>query len=80
MEEINDIKCEVMVNWLHSQQEERLWIAGEEEEGVMLKKSRGEYTCSPADLADEHNGFFAAVRGLNVKVNLVWSQCLQQCH
>jgi hypothetical protein len=57
-----------MVNWLHSQQEEKLWTTGEEEEGVMLKKSRGEYTCSPADLAEEADGFFAAVHGLNVKV------------
>jgi hypothetical protein len=65
---INDIKCEVMVSWLYSQQEEKLWNSGEPEEGVMLKKSRGEYTCSPADLADEPNGFFAAVQALNVKV------------
>lgn len=68
MEEINDIKCEVMVNWLHSQQEEKLWTSGEEEEGVVLKKSRGMYTCSPADLADEQAGFFQAVQTLNVKV------------
>jgi hypothetical protein len=68
IEEINDIKCEVMVNWLHSQQEEKLWTSGEEEEGVVLKKSRGMYTCSPADLADEQAGFFQAVQTLNVKV------------
>ena len=68
IEEINDIKCEVMVNWLHSQQEEKLWTAGEDEEGVVLKKSRGMYTCSPADLADEPAGFFQAVQALNVKV------------
>lgn len=67
-EEINDIKCEVMVNWLHSQQEEKLWTSGEEEEGVVLKKSRGMYTCSPADLAEEQAGFFQAVQTLNVKV------------
>lgn len=68
-DEINDIKCEVMVSYLHSQQEEKLWTAGEPEEGVMLKKSRGQYTCAPADLADEPAGFFAAVRTLNVKVS-----------
>jgi hypothetical protein len=70
VEEINDIKCDVMVNWLHSQQEEKLWFAGEEEEGVLLKKSRGAYTCSPKDLAEEQNGLFAAVRALNVKVSM----------
>jgi hypothetical protein len=68
MEEINDIKCEVMVNWLHSQQEEKLWTSGEEEEGVVLKKSRGMYTCSPADLMEEQAGFFQAVQTLHVKV------------
>lgn len=67
-EEINDIKCEVMVNWLHSQQEERLWTSGEGEEGVVLKKSRGMYTCSPADLAEEQAGFFQAIQALHVKV------------
>lgn len=68
MEEINDIKCDVMVNWLHSQQEEKLWTAGEYEEGVVLKKSRGMYTCAPADLSDEQDGFFHAVQELNVRV------------
>ncbi|KAI6855143.1 hypothetical protein KC334_g22408, partial [Hortaea werneckii] len=28
MEEINEIKCDVMVNWLYQQQMERLWTAG----------------------------------------------------
>ncbi|EON63230.1 hypothetical protein W97_02457 [Coniosporium apollinis CBS 100218] len=68
MEEINDIKCDVMVNWLHSRQEERLWTSGEYEEGVVLKKSRGAYTCSPPDLAVERYGFFKAVETLNVRV------------
>ncbi|KAF2427413.1 hypothetical protein EJ08DRAFT_699638 [Tothia fuscella] len=69
-EEVNDIKCEVMVNWLHSQQEERLWFADGVEEGVVLKKSRGMYTCSPSHLSGERNGLFTAVRDMNVKVAL----------
>ncbi|KAK8210886.1 glycosyl transferase family group 2-domain-containing protein [Phyllosticta capitalensis] len=64
---MNDIKCDVMVNWLHSQQEEKLWCTGEPEEGVVLKKSRGEYACCPSDLADEENGFLSAVQELNVR-------------
>ncbi|KAF2084273.1 hypothetical protein K490DRAFT_75932 [Saccharata proteae CBS 121410] len=68
MAEINDIKCDVMVSWLHSQQEERLWTAGEFEEGVVLKKSRGQYVCSPPDLAEESAGFLRAVETLNVRV------------
>lgn len=41
---------------------------GEEGEGVVLKKSRGVYTCSPMTLREEEMGFFHAVQMLNVKV------------
>ncbi|KAF2138548.1 uncharacterized protein K452DRAFT_301083 [Aplosporella prunicola CBS 121167] len=68
LNEINDIKCDVMVNWLHSQQEEKLWSSGEYEEGIVLKKGRGQYTCCPAELANEPAGFFKAVEQLNVRV------------
>lgn len=67
--ELTDIKCDVMVNWLYSQQEERLWTTGEMEEGVMLKKTRGQYACSPAELAEEPYGLYKAVEQLNVKVS-----------
>jgi hypothetical protein len=76
MEEINEIKCDVMVNWLHSQQEEKLWTTGEPEEGVVLKMSRGKYTCSPPDLAYEPVGFFKAVETLNVRVCVL--NCLHE--
>jgi hypothetical protein len=67
-EEINEIKCDVMVNWLHGQQEERLWTNNESGEGVVLKKGRGQYTCSPPELMTEEAGFFKAVETLNVRV------------
>lgn len=67
-EEINEIKCDVMVNWLYQQQMERLWTAGGVDEGVVLKKSRGAYTCCPADITEEPYGFFKAVETLNVRV------------
>ena len=68
--EMNDIKCDVMVNYLHQQQEERLWTSRSVEEGVVLKKSRGVYTCCPAELADQSHGFLEAVELLNVKVSM----------
>ncbi|KAF4535497.1 putative glycosyl transferase family 2 protein [Lasiodiplodia theobromae] len=68
MDQLSEIKCDVMVNWLHSQQEEKLWCAGEYEEGVVLKKARGSYACCPAELAEEPNGFLKAVEQLNVRV------------
>ena len=69
-EELNEIKCDVMVNWLYQQQMERLWTAGGHDEGVVLKKGKGAYTCCPADIIEEPYGFFKAVETLNVRVSL----------
>lgn len=68
-EDLNEVKCDVMVNWLYQQQMERLWTAGGIDEGVVLKKSRGQYTCCPNDILDEPYGFFKAVEALNVRVS-----------
>lgn len=67
-DDLNEIKCDVMVNWLYQQQMERLWTAGGIDEGVVLKKTRGQYTCCPGDIVDEPYGFFKAVETLNVRV------------
>ena len=64
------MKCEVMVNGLRARQEENMWTQGDDDEGVVLKKSRGAYTCAPVDLVEEEAGFFHAVQALNVKVRL----------
>ena len=66
--DLNDIKCDVMVNWLYQQQMERLWTAGGTDEGVVLKKSRGAYTCCPEDIIDNADGFVNSIRALNVRV------------
>lgn len=71
MEELNEIKCDVMVNWLYQQQMEKLWTAGAQDEGVVLKKSRGAYTCCPADIVDEPFGFYKAIQTLNVRVSFM---------
>jgi hypothetical protein len=76
-DDINEIKCDVMVNWLYQQQMERLWTAGGLDEGVVLKKSRGAYTCCPGDIVEEPYGFFKAVETLNVRVSIRMSQLLQ---
>lgn len=67
-EDLHEIKCDVMVNWLYQQQMERLWTAGGHDEGIMLKKSRSAYTCCPADIIEEPYGFYKAVETLNVRV------------
>ena len=68
MDEITDIKCDVMVNWLHQQQLEAMWASDGPGEGVVLKKTRENFTCCPGDLANYRNDFFDAVRALNVRV------------
>lgn len=57
-----------MVNFLYQQQMERLWTAGARDEGVVLKKGRGQYTCCPPNIADEPFAFFKSVELLNVRV------------
>lgn len=70
---IDDIKHEVMVNYLYQQQSSHLWvnpnplpgqISGDE--GVLLRKSKGYYMACPPSLA---NSLFAeACTALNVHV------------
>ena len=68
MDDIKDIKADVMINWLHQQQLEKMWANGGQSEGVILKKSRDDYTCCPPELAQYTGDFFDAVRALNVRV------------
>ena len=68
MDDIMEIKCDVMVNWLHKQQMENMWTNGGVGEGVVLKKSRDSYTACPKDLEYERDALFDAVYHLNVKV------------
>ena len=51
---LDELKHEIMVNYLFQQQCSRLWIADGtgEVEGVMLRKSRGNYLACPPALAD----------------------------
>ena len=67
-EDIMEIKADVMVNWLHQQQMERMWTNGAIGEGVVLKKSRDAYTSCPAELSTYQEDFFDAVCKLNVRV------------
>lgn len=70
LDEITQIKSDVMVNYLHQQQLEHMWSDGTPGEGVVLKRSRDQYTSCPAELSQYEGGFFDAVRKLNVRVSL----------
>ncbi|KLU83066.1 hypothetical protein MAPG_02133 [Magnaporthiopsis poae ATCC 64411] len=64
---LDDIKHEVMVNYLYQQQCSHLWVSdgSGEVEGVLLRKTRGQYMACPPQLG--HSPFAAACAALNVQ-------------
>lgn len=73
-DEMNDIKCNVVVAHLYQQQLERLWTSGADDEGVVLKKGRNQYTACPSELTQIEGGFFDAISALNVRVSTTRSE------
>src|SRR5947209_8604179 len=66
---LDEIKHEVMVNYLYQQQCSRLWVSdgSGEVEGVLLRKARNQYLACPPALT---NSVFAVVCAeLNVRVS-----------
>jgi hypothetical protein len=79
-----DIKHEVMVNYLHQQQCSRLWVSdgNGECEGIMLRKARNEYLSCPSQLVNSTFGHACAelniqsamtVNSRVIKTFLAWS-------
>ncbi|KAJ9643155.1 hypothetical protein H2204_002050 [Knufia peltigerae] len=64
---LEEIKYEIMVSHLYQQQCSHLWVSdgSGEREGVLLRKSRGQYLACPQTLLDSH--FAEACRLLNVQ-------------
>ncbi|MCJ1299920.1 hypothetical protein MMC08_002714 [Hypocenomyce scalaris] len=65
---VDDIKHEVMVNYLYQQQCSHLWVSdgSGELEGVLLRKTRNNYMACPPQLA--HSAFAVACAALNCQV------------
>jgi hypothetical protein len=65
---LDDIKHEVMVNYLYQQQCSHLWVSdgSGEIEGVLLRKSRNSYMACPPQLGS--SPFAVACAELNVQV------------
>jgi hypothetical protein len=65
---LDDIKHEVMVNYLYQQQCANLWVSdgSGEIEGVLIRKSRNTYMACPPQLGS--SAFAAACAALNVQV------------
>lgn len=66
---LDDIRHEVMVNYLYQQQCAHLWVSdgSGEVEGVLLRKARGHYMACPSQLGS--SPFAQACAALNVQVS-----------
>ncbi|PNY28669.1 Uncharacterized protein TCAP_01403 [Tolypocladium capitatum] len=67
---LDDIKHEVMVNYLYQQQCSRLWVSdgSGEIEGVLLRKARGHYMACPTQLGS--SPFAMACAAMNVQCSM----------
>ena len=76
---LDDIKHEVMVNYLYQQQCSHLWVSdgSGEIEGVLLRKSRNTYMACPPQLGS--SPFAAACAALNVQVRYPEVLCRTLC-
>jgi len=63
----SQVRWNIMADYLRLQQVSRQWTDGPDQ-GVVLKRSRGNYICSPPELMYCENGFMRAIEALNVQV------------
>lgn len=65
---LSEIRNDMMVNWLYEQQLRKQYSSGmDPSEGVVLKKSRGNFTCCPPQMAAIPDSIFAMVSQMNVR-------------
>ena len=64
----NAVRNAVMINFLRQRQLKKLWSDTNLEEGVILKRSKGDFICQPDEMSHVPGGFFDQVQKLNVKV------------
>ena len=76
---VDEIKHEVMVNYLYQQQCSQLWVSdgSGEIEGVLLRKSRGHYMACPSQLGS--TSFAMACAALNVQVRYLLNRRIDAC-
>lgn len=68
---LQDIKCDILANWLHTKQEERIWTGDAAGEGVFVKKSKGNYACAPRDVVLDGSNLHQSICQMNVRVCVV---------
>ncbi|KAF1929383.1 uncharacterized protein M421DRAFT_60758 [Didymella exigua CBS 183.55] len=69
---MEEIKHEAMVNFLFQQQCKKLWISNNEDgiEGVLVRKSRGNYAACPPSLVESALGYYASLINLPVVITV----------
>lgn len=75
---VDEIRHEVMCNYLYQQQAGKLWIDQREEleQGIIIRRSRGNYVAAPPDLA--YSRLAANCSALNVQVSTL-GEIAQYC-
>jgi hypothetical protein len=71
---LEDIKHEVMVNYLYQQQCSHLWVGdgSGESEGVLLRKGRNHYLACPPQLANSALAIACAELHVQVRLDAPW--------
>jgi hypothetical protein len=67
-----DVQCDALAVWLHTKAEEKLWTTGKPGEGVFVKKTKGHYAVSPADVATDGTTLHQAITIMNVRVRWLY--------
>lgn len=65
---IMDARWNIMADYLRLQQLSRGWASGHDQ-GVVVKRSKNDFVCSPPELAHVEGEFLRAVEMLNVQVS-----------
>jgi len=68
--ELLSLKVDMMCDYLRQQQLQRRWASDAEDQGVVIKKARGQFVCSPNELIHDPQSFVHEMRSLNVKVGM----------
>ncbi|KAL8947354.1 MAG: hypothetical protein Q9222_006358 [Ikaeria aurantiellina] len=68
MEEVNEIKCVVAMNWVYQLQNEYMWNSGSLGEGVIMRKAARQFIACPPELTGVRGGLYDAAAELNSKI------------
>ena len=76
----NMVRNAVMINFLRQRQLTKLWSDTNLDEGVVLKRAKGDFVSQPEELSTLPGGFYDQVKRLNVKVGRVSPQWHQRAN